>query len=407
MSTLIEPSSPESNPIGSAKDAGVTPSRLAIGGLGAALQGRAELINLGPEHPSRAGLVQVNVSLDDAGLISRSRVQPGYSHRAAEKLFEVRDYRQILMLADRHDWTAAAIGEQLIAKASEDLLGLPVPERARLIRAVLVEHARIASHLSFLSYVPFATATRQASESGKTHALAEEISGSIRGLRDQARQLLADLTGNRVHPMATRLGGVAVDPTPTWLAEVVAWTQRGVEESQRVQLLLQEPMWRQMAHVGHLSPADCDVFGLTGPISRASGLQRCVEALRAQLPTPQPATGGVLARFQALIDEVNVAAVAMGQLADQLATTPGPIDTKLSKIVKVPEGEVFADLDAPMGIASVHLVSRGATTPWRLRLRTPTFANVQAAQKALVGARIEQAGAVIASLGYTIGDLDK
>ena len=122
-------------------------------------------------------------------------------HRGAEKLFEVRDYRQILMLADRHDWQAPFSGELGIALACEKMLGLEVPSRAVWLRTLLAEHTRIVSHLGFLGYVPFRLGL-----SGRTAAVRELLRSQTQGL-----------TGNRIHPMANRLGGLAVDADQVWL----------------------------------------------------------------------------------------------------------------------------------------------------------------------------------------------
>lgn len=397
-------------------------------------------LDLGPRHPSRAGLVLIDVrtaatadladgtapSQEPAGMeptqgvshiahtatgatgasgaiaphddecasamILHARVRPGHSHRAAEKLFEVRDYRQVLMLADRHDWSASIHGELVIAAAAEELLGMPVPERARLVRLLLAEHARIASHLAFLEFVPH--------RMDRTDLLTR-----VNAARNGARDLLFALTGNRVHPMVVRLGGVACDPTPEWCMAVRAWALDCQALDGDLQLLLDDPDWLALAGgIGVLDAAAVDAHGLSGPISAASGIDRGVHRTA---PRPARATGDAASRFSALCADLAASSEELVDLAQRLEASSGALETPLSKIVKVPEGEVFTDGDAPMGLAGVHLVSRSATTPWRLRLRTPTFANVQALQAALVGTPVDRADVVVASLGHTIGDLDK
>ena len=137
------------------------PLRVLVGSLGRGALPSARssdppkgtiLLDLGAEHPSRAGLIELRLWADD-GVITRAEVVVGAMHRGAEKLFEVRDYRQILMLADRHDWHAPFSGELLVALACERLLGLTVPARAVWLRTLLAEHTRILSHCAFLSYV--------------------------------------------------------------------------------------------------------------------------------------------------------------------------------------------------------------------------------------------------------------
>ena len=111
------------------------------------------LLDLGPEHPSQAGLIELRLWTDN-DVITTARVVVGAMHRGAEKLFEVRDYRQILMLADRHDWHAPFFGELAVALVCEQMMGLAVPDRAIWLRTLLAEHTRILSHCGFLGYVP-------------------------------------------------------------------------------------------------------------------------------------------------------------------------------------------------------------------------------------------------------------
>ncbi|MDA8437487.1 MAG: NADH-quinone oxidoreductase subunit D [Propionibacterium sp.] len=368
----------------------MTRDTLAIGSLGQLLDRHWISLDLGPEHPTRAGLLLIDVDHTD-GIIRSVRVQPGHSHRAAEKLFEVRDIRQVLSLADRHDWTAAVHGELLTARAAEHLLGLPVPSRADWARSMLAEHARIASHLAHLSFVPFRLGRH-------------DLSARIRLAREDARDLLVELTGNRVHPMVIRLGGFAADPTPAWVGRLLDWAARTRPVAGELLAALAGEAFTSIAGgVGILGPYDVDAYGLAGPISRASGCHR----------TPTDSDGPVLhagdaqARFVMLALEIEESIARLDGLGAEPVETGGPIDTKLSKIIKLPDGEVFIDQAAPMGTAGVHLTSRGGTSPWRLRLRTPSFANVQALHAALPGTPLHLADVVVASLGYTIGDLDK
>ncbi len=134
-------------------------------------------------------------------MISAAQVVVGAMHRGVEKLFEVRDYTQILMLADRHDWHAPFSGELAVALTAEQMMGLVVPERAVWLRTLLAEHTRILSHAGFLTWV----ARVSAADPG-LHRLREALRG----------QTLA-LTGNRIHPMVNRIGGLAADADPDWL----------------------------------------------------------------------------------------------------------------------------------------------------------------------------------------------
>lgn len=365
----------------------------------AADAGVERVIDLGPQHPSRAGLVGLRVELDDQRRITRAAIQPGFLHRGAEKLFEVRDYRQVLMLADRHDWQAPFSGELVAALACEQLLGLSAPPRAVWLRTLLAEVARIGSHLAFLSWVP--------------HALADAVlAAQLRGVRDEGRELMLALSGNRLHPMLNRLGGLSVDANAAWWDRLARWLET-VEE-------LRIEAWTAglglPPGLGTMSDRQVRAFGVSGPAARASGLDVDLRRKPGYLAYPNVQwatrtipgrTGDATARFQWLAYEIWNSVDCIRQCSTAVAHVDSPINTKLSRIIKLPDAETWLAMEAPLGVAGIHVVSRGATTPWRFKLRTPTFAQMNVLQQVLVGVPEQWAPAVIASLGYTIGDLDK
>ncbi|MDO5501247.1 MAG: NADH-quinone oxidoreductase subunit D [Propionibacteriaceae bacterium] len=352
------------------------------------------LLDLGADHPSRAGLLELDLWLAE-DTITAAEVRVGALHRGVEKLFEVRDYRQVLMLANRHDWQAPFAGELAVALAVEDLLGLTVPPRAQLLRMVLAEHTRIASHLGFLSWP------------ARRSAGLAPLPPVREGLR---RQLLA-LTGNRVHPMVTRLGGLAVDAPAAWLnAEVDAV---GAAEAWAREFGGVQPDWCAPG----CTPVSREViagYGLSGPTARAAGVDLDVRRLTPYLdyaahppPATPPVTNDAAGRLRLLALEVIASAELVRTLVDFLTETSGPIEVPLPKVIKVPEAETFIATEAPLGRAGAHLVSRGQATPWRLRLRTPSAATVSALPAILPGCPVTELEAALASLGYVVGDLDK
>lgn len=366
-----------------------------IGGLAPS----GAVLDLGPQHPTRAGLVRLDLTFE-GDTVTTARVQPGYLHRAAEKLFEVRDYRAVLMLADRHDWQAPFSGELLTALACEQALGLSVPPRAVWLRTMLAEVTRMISHLGFCTWLP--------------HHLGDAHLGArLRDVREAARQLMLALSGNRLHPMLNRLGGLATDASPAWLDDAVAWAR----EAARLPLADALAAAALRPGLGGLDAEQVDAVGLSGPIAAATGVRRDLRRTPGYLAYPElewndadPAVnvaGDVHSRFAVLIAQLAHSCDLVAQCRDRLAEIEGPVSVKLSKIIKVPESETVVTIEAPMGVAGVLLTSRGGTTPHRLALRTPTLANVNACQHALVGAHRDEVGAVIASLGWTIGDLDR
>jgi NADH-quinone oxidoreductase subunit D len=386
------------------------PLRVLVGSLGPGMLPDATvgdapdgtiLLDLGPDHPSRAGLLELRLWTDD-DLISSVEVVVGAMHRGAEKLFEVRDYRQILMLADRHDWQAPFAGELGIALACERLLGLEVPARAVWLRMLLAEHTRILSHLGFLSYVWYALGRPS----------------GVPAVRERLRTQTYTLTGNRIHPMANRLGGLAVDADQQWLQAEL----RSMEEVQQLAgelaaLLAGDEFTRLSAGVGVLAPEVVHHYGVSGPAARSAGVQLDLrlqdpylgyaELAPLLVPAPVPATGDAWSRFAVMAHDLAVSVDLVRAAADRLGTVVGPVSVKLPKIVKLPEGELYSATEAPLGMAGVHLVSRGEKTPWRLKLRTASFNNVASLETLLRGLPTTQLEATLASMGYVVGDIDK
>lgn len=358
------------------------------------------LLDLGPDHPSRAGLLELDLWTDPSGqVVQQADVTVGAMHRGVEKLFEVRDYRQILMLADRHDWQAPFAGELTVALACEDLLGMTVPPRAVWLRTLLAEHTRIASHLGFLGYL--------------THR-ADPGDRRVGRLREALREQLRGLTGNRVHPMVTRIGGLAADADDAWLDAESAVAEQAAALGEELAALVHA----RFGHAAGVAPLGEEIsrgYGVTGPVARAAGIDL---DLRRQAPylaydqldvpaaTPDGA-GDAQARLALLASEVVISAGLVVACAEQLRTIDGPVAQPLPKILKLPDDEGYLATEAPLGQSGAHVVSRGDKTPWRLHLRTPSFATVSALPAVLPGVRVEDLEIALASLGYVVGDIDR
>ncbi|GAB3920916.1 NADH-quinone oxidoreductase subunit D 1 [Microlunatus endophyticus] len=374
----------------------------AVGLVADPAPGGVVLLDLGADHPSRAGLLELRVwpAADDPARVGRAEVIVGAMHRGAEKLYEVRDYRQILMLADRHDWQAPAAAELAIALACEQLLGLEVPVRAVWLRTLLAEHTRIASHLGFLGYLW----TRSGHES------------PVPQLRELLRAQLQSLTGNRVHPMINRLGGLATDADDDWLDDELAATGAAVAIADRADELIMD-LEGASDRIPALTAELVKAYGISGPAARAAGVDLDLRSrqtylaypqLQPELATAAPSPdGSARSRLAILAAEVRSSVRIVAVCADRLRTLPGPVSVRLGKIVKLPEGEVYLATEAPLGTAGCYLVSRGEKTPWRLKLRTPSFNNVAALEALLPGCPIDDLELLMASCGYVVGDIDK
>ena len=370
---------------------GLVTTTVLVGSLAGGLPTDAAtiILDLGPDHPSRTGLLELELTTT-GDTVSSAHIKPGAMHRGVEKLFEVRDYRQILMLADRHDWQAPFFGELAAAQAFEGLLRLTPPPRAAALRVLLAEHTRILSHLGFLGWI-----TRDD----------PALTTRIRTAREALRGQMTRLTGNRIHPMAVRLGGMAVDPDPGWLH-----TQATLMESliDLARALAELPL--PGAGLATVDDALIDTFGLSGPMARAAGV-----ALDARTHTYPPhdaplspagtGAGDAQARFALLIAECHASALFVQA---QCAKLPeGPVAVRLPKIIKLPEAESYDFVEGPLGRTGFHVVSRGDKTPWRMKLRSPSFHHVAALEVLLVGAQVCDVETILASVGYVVGDVDK
>ena len=362
------------------------------------------LVDLGPDHPSRSGVVEIVCRLD-GGVIQEAEIRPGASHRSAEKLFEVRDYRAVLALANRHDWQAPFAGELGAALTIEEALRLTPPPRATWLRTVLAEHARLHSHLGFLSVIPAKLAPDV--------ALAYRVHAAREALREQ----LADLSGNRVHPMVCRLGGLSVDADQQWLEAETQLAETIHELASELRtLLVHAGLPDGVAVIG----ADlARAYGITGPAARAAGVDTDLRRHAPYLAYAELAASGALrrvtrttgdcyARFEVLADQVDVSLDVADACLDRLESLPpGPINVRLPKVVKAPEGHTYAWTENPLGINGYYLVSRGEKTPWRLKLRSASFNNVQVLPELLQGALLADMVAVLGSMFFVVGDVDK
>jgi len=358
------------------------------------------MLDLGSEHPSHAGLIELRLWTED-DVITTARVVVGAMHRGAEKLFEVRDYRQILMLADRHDWQAPFFGELAVAMICEQMMGLTVPDRAVWLRTLLAEHTRILSHCGFLVYVP--------------HRLSRDP--GLRDLREQLRTQTLRLTGNRIHPMATRVGGLGVDADDAWLRAERQVAEQASRMAEAVLAMIDSAEFSALTSgVAVLDRDTIGQFGVSGPAARASGVdldlrrQRPYLAyaeLAGMITPPTRHSGDAHARLGVLAEELITSASLIIACTERLQGLSGPVSVRLGKIIRIPEGEAYVSIEAPLGIAGVFLVSRGEKTPWRLKLRTPSFNNISSLERVLVGVRTEALEATLASIGYVVGDIDK
>jgi NADH-quinone oxidoreductase subunit D len=378
-------------------------------GVGAGGLATADMVlNIGPQHPATHGVLRLRVVLDGERITTAEPVI-GYMHRGAEKLFEVRDYRQITVLANRHDWLSAFSNELGVVLGVEAMLGMEVPERAVWLRTLLAELNRLLSHLMFLGSYPL----ELGAITPVFYAFRE---------REELQAVMEEVSGGRMHYMFNRVGGLKEDVPAGWLGradDAVAAVRRRLPQLEGL-LVGNEILLARTRGVGVLDADTCLEYGVSGPIARASGVD-----LDLRRDDPYLAYGDLfgeggpgrvvtrhegdsLARLEVLLEQVHVSLDLADACLDRLRTLPpGPVNQRLPKVLKVPEGERYTATENPLGLNGYHLVSRGEKTPWRLKLRSASFSNVQVLSQVLPGCLVSDMVSVLGSMFFVVGDVDK
>ena len=366
------------------------------------------VLNIGPQHPATHGVLRLRLTLDGESIVGCEPII-GYMHRGAEKLFEVRDYRQIIVLANRHDWLSAFANELGVVLAVERMLGMEVPVRAIWARTLMAELNRVLNHLMFLGSYPL--------EIGAI----TPIFYSFRE-REAIQEVMEEISGGRMHFMFNRVGGLKEDLPNGWLdrvSDAIAGVRRRLP-AMRDMILGNEIFQARTRNVGVLDADTVHSYGVTGPIARASAVDADLrrdepylaygELFREDGPgrVVTRTAGDCYARFEVLAEQTSVSLELADICVDQLRSLPqGPINLKLPKVLKVPEGHTYCWTENPLGINGYYLVSRGEKTPWRLKLRSASFNNIAILPELLRGRLIADMVAILGSTFFVVGDIDK
>jgi NADH-quinone oxidoreductase subunit D len=366
------------------------------------------VLNIGPQHPATHGVLRLRIVVDGERIISAEPVV-GYMHRGAEKLFEVRDYRQIIVLANRHDWLSAFANELGVVLGVEAMLGMEVPERAVWARTLLAELNRVLNHLMFLGSYPL--------ELGAI----TPIFYAFRE-REELQAVMEEISGGRMHYMFNRVGGLKEDLPAGWLdrvARAVAAVRRRLPDLRGL-LVGNEILHARTRGVGVLPRELAASFGVSGPIARASGVDVDLRRDEPYLAYDElfgaggpgrvvtRTEGDALARLECLLEQVTVSLDLADACVDRLRTLPiGPVNVRLPKVLRVPEGHRYTWTENPLGLNGYYLVSKGDKVPWRLKLRSASFGNVQVLSRLLPGCLVADLVAVLGSMFFVVGDIDK
>jgi NADH-quinone oxidoreductase subunit D len=357
-------------------------------------------LNIGPQHPATHGVLRVVIDLDGERIV---RAQPviGYMHRGFEKLAEARDYRQIIALVNRHDWLSAFNNELGVALAVEKMMEMEVPERASWIRVLMCEWGRILNHLMFIGSF------------GLELGAITPVFFAFRE-REDIQHLMESATGGRLHFTYNRVGGLKEDLPRGFLAgsAQVAKAIRARNEEMRDLLLGNEIFVARTRGVGVLSQEVALEYGVTGPTLHATGIpedSRVTDPYamygEVDVTVPVGENGDSYDRFRILMDRIDASLDIIEQVLDRIPS--GPVNVKLPKMVKAPEGQVYVRNEAPLGQLGYYLVSDGKKNPWRLKMRTPSFYNVSMLPHLLEGALLSDMIAILGSVFFVVGDVDR
>jgi len=358
------------------------------------------IINMGPQHPATHGVLRVILKLDGEKVLGTECVI-GYLHRGVEKIAEHRTYTMFNPYVDRMDYVAAVSNGLGYCEAVEKLLNVQAPPRANYIRVILTELNRLASHMLWLG----------------THAL--DI-GAITPLfytfrdREEILKIFEKYCGARLTTHAFRIGGCiyeTYDGFETDVEKFVKFVKPKIAEYG--DLLTSNRIWVERTRgVGFISAADCKALGVTGPVLRASGVKwdlRKAQPYAAysefdfEIPTGEH--GDTYDRYIVRMKEMEQSLRIIEQAVGKIPS--GPIMAKVPKIMKPAVGEIYHSIEAPKGELGYFIVSDGSTQPYRVRVRPPSFVNLQALDQMVRGQLVADVIAVIGTLDIVLGEVDR
>ena len=371
-------------------------------------------LNIGPQHPSTHGVLRLVAQVDGERVHD---VQPviGYMHRGYEKLSEVRTYAQITALVNRIDWVSGFANEVAFISAVEKLMEIEVPERAKFIRLILTEFTRISSHLIFMSSYPL----ELGASTPLMHALRE---------REHVLELIESVTGGRFHPNFNRIGGVK--PAVGQGASTKKMSQdlpAGFFDGTRVAIenvlavcddlddlvTGNELFQARTVGVGVIPAETALEYGVSGPNLRASGvdfdLRKKGEAVLPyelfEFDVPLGPNGDCYDRYVVRLEEIRQAGRIIRQAIEGVPS--GPLQAKVPRIIKVPAGQAYVRTENPKGEMGYYVISEGGRIPYRVKIRSASFSNLSILPWLLEGALLPDLVAILGSLDFVLGDVDR
>jgi NADH-quinone oxidoreductase subunit D len=401
------------------------------------------IVNMGPQHPSTHGVLRLVLELEGE-TVTDARVVVGYLHTGIEKNAEFRTWTQGSTFVTRCDYLSPLFNETGYSMAVEKLLGITVPERANLIRVMMMEINRISSHWVWLA------------TGGMELGALTAMTNGFRA-RERCLDILEMITGLRMNHAYVRPGGLAQDLPEGTLPKVREWiTAMDTEIAGVDKLLRGQPIWiNRLKGVGWIGVEGCLSLGVTGPLLRAAGLPWDLRKTEPYLgyetydfDVPTDDGGDCWSRFVVRVAEMRESLRIISQVVDRIEQTPGRVmvdDPKVAwpaqlsigsdgmgnspahvnkimnssmealihhfKLVtegfRVPAGQVYVPIEGPRGELGAHVVSDGGTRPYRVHLRDPSFINLQAVAAMSIGGLIADVIASVASIDPVMGGCDR
>jgi len=359
------------------------------------------VINLGPQHPSTHGVFRLRVKFDGEVVLD---VEPvfGYLHRGTEKLAESRTYVQIVTLTDRMDYTASMSNNLAYVLTVEKLAGIDVPERAQYIRVISAELARISSHLMATGFLL-----------NDLGAFATPLMYCFRE-RERILDLFEMMCGARITVSYMRPGGVLQDPPEDFwpaLNRIVVDLPQYLDELESL-ITGNEIVLTRTREVGTISAEDAINASITGPILRAAGVQWDVRKShpyeiydRLDFDIPIGAIGDTFDRYMVRVQEMRESVKILRQCIDQIPD--GSYRTPTPFFVRAPVGDTYASVEGPKGELGFYMVSDGGISPYRCKVRAPSFINLTYLRDMLVGWKMGDLITVFGSLDIVLGEVDR
>jgi NADH-quinone oxidoreductase subunit D len=389
------------------------------------LDGEEMVLNMGPQHPSTHGVLRLVVTLQGE-TVKRIVPHVGYLHRGMEKIAEGMTYNQFIPYTDRMDYLAPLSTNIGYILAVEKLMGITVPPRARVIRVMCCEIARISAHLLWLG-------------TGALDLGAATVFFHTFRERETIYNLIESLTGGRLTTSYPRVGGLCRDLPPGWTKQVADFTASFPKVLDELDnLLTGNTIWMQRTQgVGVIGAPEAIALGVSGPNLRGSGVAYDVRKTEPYLEyetyefdVPIGSKGDVFDRYLVRFEEMRQSIRILDQALRRLPEGPINIDdpkivlppkkgvlTKMEELIQqfmivtegfpAPAGEAYHAIEAPKGELGFYIRSTGGKSPYRLHIRSPSFVSLQAIEKMAIGGLVSDLIAIIASLDPVMGEVDR